>query len=612
MPDAPVVSTIGSVKVRLADWMEPSERYQRRYLPVDPEGGVISDEPGLHATSQVRLWVIRSWSGGEGEDLWARGARKYRKSDGVTLVDLGDGLQLARLVEATKDSGGVSDFLKGGRFGYGLGSLWVVESAGSNGYAWDRTNERWGAAVATGVTSAPTSVTDGDDTFMYSGHVNGAIWRWKAATTEEHFDTVVDPFAYPPLVRSWGGRLFALDGDNLYEIDKVTADTRTARVTPPGSSDDFLTTTPWSYNRMSLSDKGPIWLQRLDNGQTLIHEYNVEADSHDIIGKLAVDFAYPYSIYFTQGFVFIGFRYANDHTESGAAYLHFNRGSQKGVAGPFRAQSGVTASQPVLLAGQIGDDVIAYFDGYMWAYNLTDGGIRMIGEELGAGGPPEDAVTFGQDIFADPYTSDKVERHLADEYVSTGTLDSGRFDFDYPGLEKLLLNVGVITDPLPASTSVGMSVAVDGGAADVLEAGDLHETDGQQRYTWLASTPGADLTGYEFELQPVLNTSDPAATPEVRAIWATVTGVAHAIEWIIAVDVTKWSHQQIDELNGLRGSTTTFVDKFQNRGSDGGDAVVVTVEEVITPELWRRDTSERVHALVRMRGRDLVGVLGGS
>ena len=610
MPDAPVKSTIGSVDFRLADWLEPDQQYRRRYLPVDPEGGVISEEPGLHADSKVRLWVIRSWQGGEGETRWQRGRNTFRQSDGVTLVEIGDGLQLSRRTEATDAAGG-GDFQDGRRFGLGLGSLWTVEDG--HGYEWDRTDEHWDAGITTGAgTSNATSLTDGDDTWMYSGHEDGSIHRWKSGSNEEHYagSGSGDDFAYAPLVRSWGGRLFALDGDDLYEIDKVTADTRTIVADVQGSSDAYLTNTPWSYNRMSLSDKGPIWLQRLDNGQTFIWEYNVANDSQEIIGKLSVDFAYPYSIFYTQGFVFVGFRYANAHDQAGKAYLHFNRGAQRGVAGPYRVPSGDSSSKPVLIAGQIGDDLITYFDGKVWAYNLTDAGVREIGSETLSGGPPEDAITFGQEIFVGPYTDNEIERYLADAYVASGTLDTGRFDFDYPGLEKLLLDVGVVTDPLPASTTVGMSVAIDGGSVQALSG--THSTDNDRRYTWAASSPGSDLIGYEFDLRVTLGTSAQANTPTVRQMWATVTGVAHRIEIICAVDCSEASDQVLDNLNALIGQTLTFTDNFQNRDTDGADSIVVTVEDVETPARFDQDKQEFAYAWLRMRSRDLVGVLGSS
>ena len=622
MADTPPVGTLNdgttTTEIRLAKWLPEGDQYQRRYLPVDPEGGISSDEPGLHADTKVRLWVIRSWSGGEGEDLWDRERSTYRQSTGVRLPTLGDGLILSRLRELTQDSTGAADFADGKRFGLGLGKLWACKDG--DAYEWDRSNGRWDTADSTGATTnLCTSLVDGssglainDDQFMFSGHGNDSIWKWDpgSAGIEHYAAAAGDPFIYDPVLQAFNGRLYALDGDDLYLIDTTTTDTRTQKGDlSVGSSDLYIATTPWAYNRMSVSDKGPIWIVRQDNGQTFIAEYNVASDSQAIIGNLPVDFAFPYSIFFTQGFVFVGFRYAHEHAENGDAYLYFQRGAQRGTAGPFRSPTGVTASKPVLIAGQIGNDLICYYDGIIWAYNLTDGGISQVAAQV-LGGTIEDVITFGQEIFVGPNTGDKIERYLADEYVASGTLDTGRHDWDYPALLKLLSNAGVITDPLPANTSIAMSVSVDGGSVTALTG--THDTDNDRRFQWAASVPGTDLIGYEFELRVTLATTDSTVTPRVRQINAVVNGVAARIEWILQLDVSDASDSEIDDINGFRGQTLTFSDPWQNRDSDSADSIVVTVEEVITPKLRDRDSSDELTAFIRLRSRDLVDVLGSS
>lgn len=599
------VGTIGTTNIRLAAWLDPEERYQRHYIPLNTRAeSIIGDERVFSAEPGVRIWAIRSWAGGEGEDLWDPGLKTYRQADGIKAVDLGDGLELSRLVQATKDSGGSSDITDIQRLGYGLGSLWGLKS--NNGYSWDQTNDRWNAGVSTGVTSSDaTSLTDGDDTWMYSGHVDDTIRRWKSGSSQTHFAS--GTWSYDPVVRSFGGILYSLDGDDLYEIDKTVADTRTVRADLSGSSDTYLTTTPWSYGRMSLSDKGPIWLQRLDNGQTFIWEYNVALDAEERVGKLSVDFAFPYSIFFTQGFIFVGFRYANTHAESGDAYLYFQRGAQRGVAGPFR-DGGTTASKPVLIAGMVGDDLIVSFDEKIWAYNLTDGGIHEIGAQA-TSGTPEDAITFGQEIFI-AAMSDKVDRAERGTYVASGSLSTGRYDFDYPASRKQLLEALVVTDPLPASTSVTMDISVDGGSAITLTG--THDTNNQRRFVWTAPT-GTSLVGYEFELIPNAATTNSSNTPTIRQLGATVAADSHRIEWVLAVDCSYLSHDDIDNLNALiGGGLVTFTDPWQNRESDTADSFVVRSEEIITPEVYSDETPTQVIGRLRLLSRDLVTGTGGS
>jgi len=49
---------------------------------------------------------------------------------------------------------------------------------------------------------------------------------------------------------------------------------------------------------------------------------------------------------------------------------------QRGVAGPVRNPT-TSAAKPIRLAGMIGDDLIFFYNGYIWAYNLSSGGIGL-------------------------------------------------------------------------------------------------------------------------------------------------------------------------------------------------------------------------------------------
>ena len=598
---AAVKGSLGSVEFRLAAWLDPSERYQRRYVPVSITPGADSDEPAGSAEPGVRLWSIRSWRGGEGEDLWSGEVAGYRQSDGLRPVTLGDGLILARKAETTQDSTGAADLNDGVRLGFARSSLWTVEDA--TGYEWDRTNKRWKAGETTGAGTSKATSLAGGSVYCYTGHEDKKIYRWNAGGSAVWYNTGgADDFAYAPLLAQFGTTLYALDGDDLYEIDKSAADTRTIRADVAGSSDTYLNTTPYSYNRLAVGDVGPIWIQRMDFGQTYIWQYDEEQAVQKRIGKLPVDFAFPYSIFQAFGFTFVGFRYANSHTEDGDAYLYFFRGAQKGTAGPFRA-SGSTASKPVLIAGVIGDDLIVLFDGKVWAYNVSDGGISMVASQLSATQPAA-AITFGREIFAGiGSTPPTVERYLPDQYVTSGTLDTGRHDFEHPGLRKLLLEVGVVTDPLPAGAGVSMEVSVDGGSPVALAG--THNTAGDRRFVWPAPA-GSVLSGYQFELRPT-GTGDGSVTPTIRDLFAAASGDAHRIEWRLAVDVADMSAAEIDALNGLvGGGFVTFTDPWQNRETDAADSFVVQVMEVSTPEYQESATPDMVWAFVRLMSRDLV------
>jgi hypothetical protein len=617
MSDHPI-GQLGSVKFKLASWVPAADQYQRRYLPVDFESEAASgDTPGLEADPKFRGFAVRSWRGGEGITYWDREGSMYRESTNVRPVSILDGLILGADQDVTVNASGGATFNDGSRFGYGLGSIWVADDG--DGYKW---TPDWGAAVSTGaVGSDVTSLTDGDDTFMYSGHESGAIWRWKSGSSEEHFDTTTDPFTYPPVVRSYEGVLYALDGDDLYEIDKTTPDTRTQVGDPAnGSSAVFLADTTWPWARMSLSDKGPIWVQRLDNGQTFLWQYHKALDFQEIIGKAPQDFIFPYSVFFTKGYSFVAYRVADKHANPGDAYIWYKRGGQDGVIGPFRSTTGTTASKPILIGGMIGDDMIVYFDGAVWAYNFTDGAVYQWSAQTSTG-TPEDCIVLGNQVFITPVNvgggnTAGVERFRENFYTTeTATIDLGKHDWDYRGLLKTLIDVTVITDPLPADTSVQVAYSAD-GATFVTVSGTTHDVDGETRVTFPVSTsdPGVTVIGFEFELRLILSTTDNTATPTVREVSARAVGASAVLEVIMILDAGNTrgqeSHKIIDDLNGLRTAQAVveFKDPFQNRDKDETDDYDVVVAEVFTPVRHTSNVEEEGGpvATVRVRGRELV------
>lgn len=606
-------ATLGSLELPLAGWLPDDEQYQRRVLPTDPASETVSgDRPGFSAEPAFRVFATRSWRGGEGNVTWERESRQYNKSSNVRPASIDDGLVLGARQIITPPNGGAGIFNDGRRFGYGLGRLWTCED--SDAYAWDATNQDWDAAVSTGATTNNViSLTDGDDTFMYSSHVNDVIRRWNSGATSEWYATGT---WNDPVLRSFRGILYGLDGDDLYTISKGAANTRTLVADIAGSSAVYRADVPWPYGRMSLSDRGPIWLQRLDNGQTFLHLYDPASDTQEVLGKISVDFVFPYSIMFTHGFVWVALRYAPTHAESGDAYLWFKRGAQEGYAGPFRSPTGVTASKPILLAGVIGDDLIVYFDGAVWGYNLTDGAIFMIADQTTTA-VPEDAITFGKDIFITPVTSGgnttAVERFNTVAYTTeTATIDLGKHDWDYPGLVKVLYDITVVTDPLPANTTIQAAVSADGAA--FVNIGVASDVDGSTRHRFVASSSaGATISGIEFELRLLLASTNVANTPTVREVSARATGGKSLLEIVILVDCGKSRVEAAKFLTALdaiaRPATPaifSLTDPYQAGEKDTVAAFDVKVKEVRSPKAYTdQDETERA-ALIRVHALDLV------
>jgi len=516
------------------------DAYSESYRLVWPSAQDIPGAEGKVAGDPfVREWHVNEWSGGEGNDLWKRAEPTvYHRSTNVAPKQTGDGLVLGASQTVT-DHDGAATFTEGRRFGLAQGLLWTVRDG--TAHWWQPSTEDWDETGWTtgGGTNVATSLIDqGNGTHILIGYdaTTDEVRRVASGANAAVTGLTIN---FPPVLRNWGGTLFHLDGDDLYSftLSGATA-TATLQADVTGRSNDYLTNGYEVANRISSSDKGPIWFQRLDNGQTLIHEYNVAADTAAVIGKLPVDFATPYSIFFEHGFYFVGFRYSDSHTASGEAYIHYFRGAQRGVAGPIREVSGTSASRAVLLAGAIGDDLIFYYDAAVWAYNLTSGGIAMVSDSTTSSATTQtEAITFGKSVFVANHDNQfEVERHNRAAYTTrTATLESGRFDFEYPGVSKALLSVTVVTDPLPAAVSVALAVSADG--ASFSSVSGTHDTDGATSFTWTVSSSGSAVVGKDFELRLTLATTNVANTPTVRSVTARAVGVDRKRVFQVVPDV---------------------------------------------------------------------------
>lgn len=608
---------IGGVKVRLAAWLPSDQRYQDRLIPVDPNLQFLpNDRSTLLARQASTFWQMNEWKAGEGFDRWKpdREGGGYHRSDGVRPRKVGDGLVLSFTPEVTKDSTLITDFAEGGALGLAQGKLWSCRNG--TAHSWDPSGGNWSTGITTGATTnVCVSIADGQDTWVYSGHGDLKIYRWKTGTSQTHYGTGTgDDFTYAPLLCSFGGRLFALDGDDLYEIDLTAANTRTLVADVTGKSSEYLGFDAAEYRRLSVSDKGPIWIQRLDNGQTLLWEYNVAQDVAYIVGELPVGFAIPTSIFHARGFLFVGFVEAGEPgvgTIDG--YIYFQRGTQRGVLGPVRRYTGNGDPGELAICGTLGDELMFYFDQAIWAYNLTDGGLYHIAgvESSAVVGATMWGAVVGQDVFVSRFSGGEVERYRADRYAASGTSESGLYDMGYLDIPKKLVEVTVVTEPLPAGTSVSAAYTVDGTNYTALTG--AHDTDGASEKTWVVSTSaGTTVRGRRFGIRLTLATSDPTVTPTVRGVLVRARSAAHERQIVMQVDVsTGVSDVQAtaDLIASLRGLVTaqdvvSFASPLLGDPEDSPETFDVEVRNLVVPDA--ENPADRLAAVVELAAVELV------
>lgn len=604
--------TIGGNDVYLARWRP--RPYQRIYRPVEAVGRFGEAQ---EVDRRVISWHIDSWAGGEGDDLYHTDRETYHRSTNVRPKKVGDGLVLGAAHATTNDDAATpATFNEGKILGFANGSLWAVRD--DSIHEWQPATEDWDATgVATGAggaTATSFAQSDANNVLLALDNLTIREVDVVGGGSVTHYGTATgDDFVNNPVLVNFDGSIYALDGDDLYSIDLTTTNTRSQVVDVGGVSSDYLGTEILNVRRLSMSDKGPIWLQRTNNGQTFVWEYNVGNDVGSIIGRLPLDWAIPYSIAFAAGFVFVGFRNARAHSATGDAYIYFQRGSQRGVAGPVRSHSGSSASQPVSLFGTMGDDLLFHYDGAIWAYNLTAGGISQVAVVTANQGTPFSGAVFGSELFIAPVddgtNANAVERFETESYVTTGTasLDSGRFDFDFPGISKVLLDITVVTDPLPADTSVQVAYSVDGGSFTT--ASGTHDTDDATSTTFTISTSASTVSGRDFELRLLPTSTAAGSTPTPRSVTARAMSLQSFREWILELDTGSSRDQEsasvLDNLQNLKqaSAVVAFSDPWFRNEEDADVSYDVVVEEVVFPDPDAAEEQE--YATIRLKGVSL-------
>jgi len=506
------------VRLRLAATEQPYRPVRKMLWPqrTDISG---ADQTEQAADVYIRRWSMSNWERGEVQGKWQPSA--YGQSTNVRPDRVGDRLMLGAYREVTTTDTPAT-FADGIKFGRAQGLLWACDDALVTW--WQVATDNWDATGwATGITTqTAVSLCDAGDGSNILISLDDKSVRKVASGANSQLIAAGTP-TYAQELRYSNGTVYALDGANLYSVN-ITTGARTALSTPGGRVAYYMASAGNVYRRLTVTDTGVAWLVPQDDGSTIIMEYNASTNTDARIGILPVEFAFPYSIDFAHGFIFVGYRYAAQHGETGEARIYYQRGGQRGSTPPIRLVDTSTASQPGLIAGVVGDDLIFYYAKAVWAYDLSAGAVYQLAQSA-AGAPTgiKDAETYGKDVFISNLNGNgQVERFDTLTYsTDSATWRSGRFAFDFPGIKKALLRVSVVVDPLPAATSLTMAVSADGATFATLTG--TFNTDDETTYTWTASESGpstSQVTGYDFELRLGMATTNSAATPQVREIFA--------------------------------------------------------------------------------------------
>ncbi len=560
------------------------ERYRRRLIPVTPASRQIPGSPDAVAPdTTIAQWSINDWNQGEGDVTW-RDRGRYNTATTLGPESDGSGLVAGPLLSITQHDSGGGDFDQNKMIARAAGELLAAQDSNDNLYKWDETNNEWDNQWAIGGASTDDviSIAAVDDTKVYVGLSGGTIREVQSASNAEHFAAWGG--ALFPLLVSYQGILYGLERLDMYEVSTSGTDTRTLRGDVPGLQASWAAT---ESRRISTSDVGPIWLASYNDGRTDLWEYNVADKSAYVVAQLPRDVT-AYDILFHEGIYFVSYRAAAKPALSGDAFLYFASGGNRGSIGPFRSATGTTAVKPVNLAGVIGDRVIVIYDGVRFGYDLSAGGISGLGTSVAVSGNYPLSIVFGKDVFT--VGSTQVQRaDLSLTSTVAGTLDSGRFDFGYKGLRKMMTKVTVVAESVfAASDTLTVNVAVDGGTFTAL-SGSM--TSGDTTKTFVVATTSTNFEGFSFEIRLTLTAGASSQNPKIISVDSEAIGVESRLEWIMAVDVTDGNHQQgqtvLTGLGTLRTNKAPvlFTNPFDNADQyASADSHTVTIEDVTSPQ----------------------------
>ncbi len=576
--------TLGTIEFYLSQnpGLSNFERYRRQLIPVTPASRQIPGSPDAVAPdTTIAQWSINDWSQGEGDVTW-RDRGRFNTSTGLGPVSDGSGLVVGPELTTTQHDSGGGDFDQTQRIERAGSELLAGKDSNDNLYKWDETNNEWDNQWAIGgsTTGDVISIAAVDDTNIYVGLSNGSIREVQSASNATHYATWG---VNTPHLTSYQGKLYGLHDLDLYEISTVATDTRTLKGDVSGTIAGFAND---NARRLSSSDVGPIWTVPVNDGRTYLWEYNVADDSAYVVAELPRD-ALSYDAFFHEGIYFVSYRAASKTTETGDAFVFFASGGNRGSIGPFRSPNAASASKTPSLAGVVGDRLMVNYDGALWAYDLSSGGISHLGAFITAAGNNRGTV-FGKDVF---YVVPAVRTERADTSIfdtTQGTLDSGRYDFAYKGLRKMMTKVTVVCETaLVSSDAITVSVAVDGGSFTAL-SGSM--SSGDVTKTFIVATTSTNFEGFSFEIRVLVTAGSTAATPKIISIDSEAIGVESRLEWIMAVDVTDRElvvgQTVLAGLETLRTAKApvAFTNPFDDDVYATADSHTVTIEEVTFPQ----------------------------
>lgn len=626
MIDSVFPISLNGVKYRIATDMG-EDAYLAATEPLRaPTNGIVQGTSGkFQLRPDILEWRYTDFSGGEGRLVWSQeNAAQYYRGYNVDPFEVFGTLRLARGLEVTQDSTGAADFTPRTRIvtaGQKLLAFVATDAATDGGvYVWDGT--KWGTL---------TSNTTGGSTFgnkkniALSGNSRHGYYHDSAAKIQRYiissatFDQLYNRTATgwvlsslsPTLVNKY---LYAAEGNTPHTgVFRVVEIDTTASL--PVTAGTVVYTTESYGDTNELRTK---WGPRMTTGPNAVflmtHSKADEMVLHRITPSTAAATGFGEEVYRISGFQGQGLFYMGGlvymaglmggrpvimyYDDVNSSYgVVISLDGQKGswqdgaswVFSSFESASGFMGAFMFLTGPNSTDDEFTLLLINQITGGVATSSVRASGAVTRSVVEPE-LVWFGGELFFIDINSggNRVIRQRKDTYTtSTGIWESSVHDMDIAE-DKILLSFKLVTDPLPASTSVVVKYQLDQDGT-WLTAG-THDTDSSSEAEFIISTGAATKTFRNLQIRLEL-TGTSSATPVVRSIRAWSTVAKKVRVWQLTVDVSDEDGQAQDRSwNGEKllsnlvtagdaGTVITLLDGMKSRDPNVYDTYNVTVEQ---------------------------------
>ena len=564
--------------------------YIRRREPLRvPNSNVVKGAEQFQLRPDIMQWTQTSWVGGEGQIKWDKDdpSRSYLIVNTDPFSSPGN-LILGPLMERGEYS--AADLIEQLTLVRAKGYVYGVRIAGVGNtevYRWNPSTETFDAKYTDAGSSGTTAAgVAGDGGFIYFINLTAGldeVWKFDGTTWTLLNNQASGPGDNTNLI-AMGNYLYVFEPGQgkVYEISKTTVNTATAETAIyefDSVGDDDIENS--GLGHMIAADNR-LYVMQQDQGACVIHE---------IVPTTAAAEGYGYELSRLSGVTGRGLQWmagfvvlqAKSEGRFGKRYelFYLQPDAALGTFGEIRSHLDDAILKYMFSPGTadlrylsfLGPSVEHASNGpVLFLLDTVTGGFAQIADGGQACTPQGMVVGIDGSWLIPTVSSDYTFYTQPDKYGASGYAISPYYDFDLAD-EKVLREISITCEPLPANTTV--VVSYDLGDGTFTTAG-TYTTDDGEGTTYTVSTDSATKTFRHMRVKLTLTTTTNTVTPTVRSVEVRASVVKYINTWEMLFDLSDddpntgaGGRDSIDALLALAENTVYPLKDFYNSHHSG-------------------------------------------